>query len=43
MIAENWAAVQDLAARPDTPYRRDILDALTPEARSLVQNLTTLA
>ncbi|MBO3674004.1 plasmid replication/partition related protein [Streptomyces sp. NEAU-YJ-81] len=43
VIAENWAAVQDLAARPDTPYQRDILDGLTPEARSLVQNLTTLA
>jgi polyhydroxyalkanoate synthesis regulator phasin len=42
-IAENWATVQDLAARPDTPYRQDILDGLTPEVRTLVQNLTTLA
>jgi hypothetical protein len=43
VVAENWATVQDLAARPDTPYRRDILDGLTPEVRSLVQNLTALA
>lgn len=26
LIAEKWAAVQDLAARPDTPYARDVLD-----------------
>ncbi|WP_158973325.1 ParB/RepB/Spo0J family partition protein [Streptomyces griseus] len=43
VVAENWATVQDLAARPETPYRRDILDGLTPEVRSLVQNLTALA
>lgn len=42
VIAENWATVQDLAARPDTPYARDILDGLAPEARSLAQRLTTL-
>ncbi|MCD9875275.1 ParB/RepB/Spo0J family partition protein [Streptomyces guryensis] len=38
VIAEIWTAVQDLAARPDTPYGRDILDGLTPEVRLLVQN-----
>ncbi|WP_225099219.1 ParB/RepB/Spo0J family partition protein [Streptomyces sp. CoH27] len=43
LIAENWAAVQELAARPDTPYARDILDGLAPEARTLAQSLTTLA
>ncbi|PBC83998.1 MULTISPECIES: ParB N-terminal domain-containing protein [unclassified Streptomyces] len=42
LIAETWATVQDLAARLDTPYGRDILDGLTPEARSLAQSLTTL-
>lgn len=42
-IVENWATVQDLAARTDTPYARDILDGLAPEARSLAQSLTTLA
>ncbi|WP_158692709.1 ParB/RepB/Spo0J family partition protein [Streptomyces roseochromogenus] len=43
LIAENWAAVQDLAARSGTAYARDILDGLAPEARSLAQSLTTLA
>ncbi|MER5548491.1 ParB N-terminal domain-containing protein [Streptomyces sp. NPDC002589] len=43
VIAENWAAVQDLAARPDTAYARDILDGLAPEVRSLAKSLTTLA
>ncbi|MFH8626551.1 plasmid replication/partition related protein [Streptomyces vietnamensis] len=43
LIAEHWTAVQDLAARPDTPFARDILDGLAPEARSLAQALITLA
>ncbi|WP_158692735.1 hypothetical protein [Streptomyces roseochromogenus] len=43
LIAENWPAVQDLAARSGTAYARDILDCLAPEARSLAQSLTTLA
>ncbi|WP_369395219.1 ParB N-terminal domain-containing protein [Streptomyces sp. CG1] len=42
VIAENWAAVQDLADRPGTPYARDVLGGLTPEARSLALSLTTL-
>ncbi|MGW0711569.1 plasmid replication/partition related protein [Streptomyces sp. NPDC002643] len=43
VVAENWAAIEDLAARPDTPYSRDVLDGLTPQVRSRVQNLTALA
>ncbi|MEV6046464.1 ParB/RepB/Spo0J family partition protein [Streptomyces xanthochromogenes] len=43
VIAENWATVQDLVVRPDTPYMREILDGLTPETRSLVRSLTTAA
>ncbi|WP_338671564.1 ParB/RepB/Spo0J family partition protein [Streptomyces sp. SCSIO 30461] len=42
VIAEHWTAVQDLAARPDTPYARDILDGLAPVARTLAQRLITL-
>ncbi|MFB6535410.1 ParB N-terminal domain-containing protein [Streptomyces noursei] len=42
VIAENWATVQDLATRRDTPYVRDILDGLPVDARSLAQSLTTL-
>ncbi|MFJ9890902.1 class I SAM-dependent DNA methyltransferase [Streptomyces sp. NPDC091287] len=41
VIAEKWAAVQDLAARPDTPCARDVLHGLAPEARSLAQALIT--
>ncbi|TGB05758.1 ParB N-terminal domain-containing protein [Streptomyces sp. MZ04] len=41
-LTNTWAVIQDLAARPNTPYTRDILDGLTPEARSLIKNLTTL-
>ncbi|WP_455353804.1 plasmid replication/partition related protein [Streptomyces sp. SYSU K217416] len=43
LIAENWTAIQDLAARPDTPYAQDVLDGLAPETRSLAQGLLTLA
>ncbi|MFE0578122.1 plasmid replication/partition related protein [Streptomyces sp. NPDC058874] len=43
LIAEQWTVIQDLAARPGTPYARDILDGLAPEARSLAQSLITLA
>ncbi|MFJ2893883.1 ParB/RepB/Spo0J family partition protein [Streptomyces sp. NPDC087218] len=43
LVAENWTAVQDLAARPDTPYARDVLNGLAPEARSLAQTLITQA
>ncbi|WP_179199805.1 ParB N-terminal domain-containing protein [Streptomyces sp. NRRL B-24572] len=43
LIAENWTAIQDLAARPNTPYARDILDGLASETRSLAQALMTLA
>jgi hypothetical protein len=43
LIAENWTAIQDLAARPDTPYARDILDGLAPETRTLAQRPTTFA
>ncbi|WP_053725928.1 ParB N-terminal domain-containing protein [Streptomyces sp. WM6378] len=43
VIAENWATVQDLAARPDTPYTRDVLNGLTPQARALIQSLTAPA
>ncbi|MBC9714343.1 ParB N-terminal domain-containing protein [Streptomyces sp. TRM66268-LWL] len=42
LIAESWPIIRDLAARGDTPYTRDILDGLTPEARTLAQDLTTL-
>ncbi|EST29212.1 ParB/RepB/Spo0J family partition protein [Streptomyces roseochromogenus] len=41
-IAENWAAVQHLATRPNTPYARDVLGGLAPEARFLALSLTTL-
>lgn len=43
LIAETWATIQDLAARPNTPYARDVLDDLTAEARIVAQNLITLA
>ncbi|MFG2887837.1 hypothetical protein ACGFYV_37145 [Streptomyces sp. NPDC048297] len=43
VVAENWATVQELAARPDTPYTRGILNDLIPEDRTLVQDLTALA
>ncbi|WP_277439207.1 hypothetical protein [Streptomyces sp. SPB162] len=39
LIAENWAAVHDLAVRPDAPYTQEILDGLTPQARALARNL----
>ncbi|MEV6165942.1 hypothetical protein AB0L71_29315 [Streptomyces sp. NPDC052052] len=42
LIAENWIVIQNLAARPDTSYARDILDGLAPEVRSLAQALMTL-
>ncbi|MEW2585585.1 ParB/RepB/Spo0J family partition protein [Streptomyces virginiae] len=41
LIAENWTAVHDLTTRPDTPYAQEIIDGLTPEARTLVTQLTT--
>ncbi|MFJ7590837.1 hypothetical protein ACIQZO_26385 [Streptomyces sp. NPDC097617] len=41
IVAENWTAVHDLTTRPDTPYTQEILDGLTPEARTLVTQLTT--
>lgn len=43
LIAANWAAVHDLAARPDTPYAQEILDGLTPEAHALATHLTARA
>lgn len=43
LIAENWTTVQRLAARPDTPYTRDVLDGLTPETRTLTEALITQA
>ncbi|WP_222316529.1 plasmid replication/partition related protein [Streptomyces cavourensis] len=42
LIAENWTAVQDLAARPGTQLTRDILGGLAPEVRFLAQRLITL-
>ncbi|MFB6551946.1 hypothetical protein [Streptomyces sp. NPDC056405] len=42
LIAENWTTVQDLAARPETAYARELLDGLTPEARTLAQRLISL-
>ncbi|GGV93929.1 hypothetical protein GCM10015535_57880 [Streptomyces gelaticus] len=42
LIAENWAAIPDLAAQPDTLFARDIFEGLAPEARSLAQRLITL-
>ncbi|APU41104.1 ParB N-terminal domain-containing protein [Streptomyces sp. TN58] len=42
LIAENWTAVQDLAARPGTQLTRDILGRLAPEVRFLAQRLITL-
>ncbi|MGW3556425.1 plasmid replication/partition related protein [Streptomyces sp. NPDC000963] len=41
LIAENWTAVQDLAARPGTQLTRDILEGLVPEVSSLAQRLIT--
>ncbi|MEU9000622.1 ParB N-terminal domain-containing protein [Streptomyces sp. NPDC048551] len=43
LIAENWTVVHDLTARPDTPYAQEILDGLTPEARSLAERLAQAA
>ncbi|MCY0943620.1 ParB N-terminal domain-containing protein [Streptomyces antarcticus] len=43
LIAENWATVHDLAARRGTPYAKEILDGLTPEAHALATHLTTRA
>lgn len=43
LIAGNWAAVHDLAARHDTPYAQEILDGLTPEAHALTTHLTATA
>ncbi|MFE1027183.1 ParB N-terminal domain-containing protein [Streptomyces sp. NPDC058818] len=42
LIAENWTAVQDLAARPGTQLTRDILGGLAPEVRFLTQRLIAL-
>ncbi|MGW3657271.1 hypothetical protein ACWD6R_16925 [Streptomyces sp. NPDC005151] len=42
LIADNWTAVQDPAARPGTSLTRDILGGLGPEVRSLAQRLITL-
>ncbi|MFH8219715.1 ParB N-terminal domain-containing protein [Streptomyces sp. NPDC018057] len=42
LIAENWTAVQDLAARSGTQLTRDILGGLAPEVRFLAQRLITL-
>ncbi|MER6445849.1 hypothetical protein [Streptomyces venezuelae] len=41
-IAENWGVVQDLAARPDTAYAREVVEDLMPEARTLAQRLISL-
>ncbi|MCK1819267.1 plasmid replication/partition related protein [Streptomyces sp. XM83C] len=41
-IAENWGVVRDLAARPDSAYAREIVEALPPEARTLAQRLIRL-
>ncbi|MFD4143667.1 ParB N-terminal domain-containing protein [Streptomyces sp. NPDC058572] len=41
LIADNWTAVQDLAARPDTQLIQDILGGLAPEVRALAQRLIT--
>ncbi|MFF4770132.1 hypothetical protein ACFY1V_26825 [Streptomyces sp. NPDC001255] len=41
-IAENWTAVQDLAARPDTAYAREVVEDLLPEDRALAQRLISL-
>ncbi|MFE0705162.1 plasmid replication/partition related protein [Streptomyces sp. NPDC058872] len=41
-IAENWGIVQNLAARPDTAYAREVVEALPPEARAIAQRLISL-
>ncbi|WP_051786801.1 MULTISPECIES: ParB/RepB/Spo0J family partition protein [Streptomyces] len=41
LIAENWTAIQDLAARPGTRYAQEVIDGLTAEARALVKELTS--
>ncbi|MEU4100260.1 ParB/RepB/Spo0J family partition protein [Streptomyces tanashiensis] len=41
LIAENWTAIQDLAARPGTRYAQEVIDGLTTEARALVKELTS--
>ncbi|WP_455753455.1 plasmid replication/partition related protein [Streptomyces fradiae] len=38
-IAENWTAIQNLADRPDTPYAREVIDSLTPQARTVLSDL----
>ncbi|MCY0927041.1 hypothetical protein OTB20_12680 [Streptomyces sp. H27-H1] len=42
-ISANWTAIQNVSARPDTPYTREILEGLTPEAHTLIQGLTAQA
>ncbi|MFJ3649047.1 hypothetical protein [Streptomyces murinus] len=41
LIAENWNAVQDLAARRGSRYAQEVIDGLTTEARVLVKELTS--
>ncbi|WP_406171147.1 hypothetical protein [Streptomyces sp. NBC_00996] len=41
LITENWATVHDLVARPDTPYTQEVLNGLTPQARTLTTHLIT--
>ncbi|MFE9836353.1 plasmid replication/partition related protein [Streptomyces sp. NPDC005551] len=41
LIAENWNAVQDLAARRGSRYAQEVIDGLTTEARFLVKELTS--
>ncbi len=41
LIAGNWTAIQDLAARPGSRYAQEVIDGLTTEARALVKELTS--
>ncbi|MFJ1845540.1 ParB/RepB/Spo0J family partition protein [Streptomyces sp. NPDC088146] len=41
LITENWTTVHDLVARLDTPYTQEVLNGLTPQARTLTTQLIT--
>ncbi|MBT2451810.1 ParB N-terminal domain-containing protein [Streptomyces sp. ISL-43] len=40
-LAAHWPDVESLADRLNTPYAREVLDGLTPEARAVATRLTT--